>query len=332
MQHNQRGYILLLLFSILSLCMSLMSLFFSRTVTYQHLMHLLTQKDTATTLAVSSNDLGQALFYAPADKEQKLSPYQKMLKKIFPYLNTNTTYKLSSSLEGIDATVQMYAQSESGKINVNSLYDFRLKKFMKEGKDDDRKKFCEWLFEKIGTITHKPSLFAAFEQYLKKRTTEFNDITELLSIPDFAEVFQDNIFLTNATSSSSSIFLRDIFTISTDQDTINPWFLSHSWRILLGLNAKKLSEEELKKIIDSFKNKVNWEVDWNTSLRTIYQKDYKDLPKEIKSLLTTECEANIFSLLLSATIGETTATIFTILKKQATEKSLPFDIVKMYQI
>lgn len=342
MQHNQRGYILLLLFSILTLCFSLISLFFSRTITYQHLMHLLLEKEAAVSLATSATEIGQAIFYVPQktekqdskekNDEKNMPPFQKMLQKIFPYLNTSTTYKLSEPLEDINAIISVCVLSETGKININSLYDMRTKKFFKEGEEGDRKKFCEWLFERISKTTKNPSIFTAFEQHLKKRSTEFNDTTELLSIPEFAETFKHNVYLVNPENSSQSIYLTDIFTVATNEETINPWFFSPSWQLLLDLKPKKLSEEEQKKLVESFKNKVNWEVDWNTSLRIIYQKEYKDLPKEIKSLLTTECEANIFSLLLSATIGETTATIFTILKKQATEKSLPFDIVKMYQI
>ena len=49
-------------------------------------------------------------------------------------------------------------------------------------------------------------------------------------------------------------------------------------------------------------------------------------------MLTTECEANIFSLLLNATIGETTSRIFTILKKRTISNTATFDIVKIYQI
>lgn len=301
-------------------------------------MRLLLEKESALQLATSATELGQAIFYVPAkkedqdQKEKNRTPFQKMLKKVLPYLNTNTTYKLSESLEGVNAAIQIYALSESGKININSLYDIRTKKFFKEGELGDRKKFCEWLFETISKITKKPSLFTPFEQHLKKRSTEFNDTTELLCIPEFAETFKQKVFLNNSEITSQTIYLTDIFTIATNEETINPWFFSHSWLTILELKPKKLSEDEQKKLVESFKNKVNWEMDWNTSLRIIYQKEYKDLPKEIKSLLTTECEANIFSLLLSATIGETTATIFTILKKQATEKSLPFDIVKMYQI
>lgn len=337
MQHNQRGYILLLLFGILTTCFSLISLFFSRTVTYQQLMHLLLEKEAASSLTVSATELGQAIFYVPPkekenNKEKGMTPFQRMLQKIFPYLNTNTTFNLSISQEKIGALVNICVLSESGKININSLYDFRTKKFFKEGEEGDRKKFCEWLFEKISKITKKTSLFSAFEQHLKKRLTEFNDTTELLSIPEFSETFKQTVFLNNPKNLTQSVYLTDIFTVATDQDTINPWFFSPSWQIILGLKAKELSKEEQKKLIESFKNKATWDTDWNMTLQSIYQKEYKDLPKEIKSLLTTECEANIFSLLLSATIGETTTTIFTILKKQASEKSLPFDTIKIYQI
>lgn len=307
-------------------------------------MHLLTEKNKAQSLAISSINIAQAVLYVPSEEETKKqvsnekteekskSPYHAFLKKIFPYLQTSTTYTLLDTIEGTNATIAMYLFSESGKININSLYDFRLKKFINEGKDGDRKKFCEWLFEKISTITREPSLFPAFEQFLKKRTTEFNDVTELLAIPEFAKIFNQKVFFKIQKNTSEAIYLTDIFTVSTDTEMMNPWFFSQSWRILLDIKTKKLSKEEQKKLVESFKNKANWETDWNNSLKKIYEKDFQNLPKEIKSLLTTECEANIFSLLLSAAIGETTVTIFTILKKQSTEKSLPFDIVKIYQI
>lgn len=305
-------------------------------------MHLLLQKDAALNLAVNSIELGQAVFYVPQKQDdsqnaesasdKKKPPFNKMLNKIFPYLNTTTIYNLHDSSGGINSIIKICALSESGKINLNSLYDIKAKKFFKEGQAGDRKKICEWLFENIAKITKKPSLFTSFEQHLKKRDTEFNDVTELFSIPDFADVFKQKMFLTNPENPLQMVYLTDIFTVVTNEETINPWFLSPSWQMILGIKSKQLSKEEEKKLVESFKNKVNWEVDWNTSLQIIYQKEYKDLPKEIKSLLTTECEANIFSLLLSATIGETEVTIFTILKKQATEKSLPFDIIKIYQI
>ena len=47
--------------------------------------------------------------------------------------------------DGIDATISMSIQSEQGKLNINSLYDFEKKKFVDEGKPTDRKKLCNWI-------------------------------------------------------------------------------------------------------------------------------------------------------------------------------------------
>ena len=97
--HNQRGYILFLLFCLLSLCMSIISIFFSKTVTYQHLMHLLTETNKARSLAINSINVAQAVLYTPLEEEKKgvpvdgkteeksKSPYHAFLKKIFFFLS-----------------------------------------------------------------------------------------------------------------------------------------------------------------------------------------------------------------------------------------------------
>lgn len=343
--HKKPGYVLFLLFSILSVCMTIITLFFARSVTYQHLVHLLTQKDKTAQLAVSASALGQSLLYVPVEDEKKQENKpkntqenknddynQKLLQQIFPFLYTDTTYKLTEQTEGIKASIDLYVCSEDGKLNINSVYDFAEQKFIKEGQEGDRKKFCQWMFEQISNITKQPSLFDAFEKHIKTKKHGFNDVTELLHIKEFEGAFGNNVFYTSEKTESKKIYLTDLFTVTTEQETINPWYFSHSWRNLLGFNRQKISDETQKKLIESFKKQANWEKDWDSGLRSLYQKEYKDLPKEIKSMLTTECEANIFSLLLSATIGETTSTIFTILKKRTIAKTATFDIVKVYQI
>ena len=129
------------------------------------------------------------------------------------------------------------------------------------------------------------------------------------------------------------IFLTDIFTVSTEQNTINPWLFSSSWCKILDLKPKeKLSEEEKKKIFSQVAKTSNWESDWNKNLKDFYQKEYKDLAQEIKTILTTEFEVNIFSLLLKANIGETNSTIFTIVKSKAKDHLIRFEILKTYQV
>lgn len=340
--HNKKGYILFLVFSILAMCTLLITIFFARTITYHNVMHVLTTKQRAANLALGSTVLGQAMLYVPVDKKN-LEPEkkekaaeqnsdQKLFQKILPYIYRTQSYKLTQEVEGMDATLIMKLSCEEGKLNINSLYDFSQKKFVNEGEKDDRKKFCQWLFGTIAKITEQSTLFDAFEKHLKNRTSELNDVTELLHIPEFEKVFGQTIFY-NPSQKEVKLYLTDIFTTSTQSYGINPWFLTQSWRIMLELEKDTtLSSDEMQQLMKNFKKKANWESDWDNSVKLLYQKEYKDLPQEIKSMLTTDFEANIFSLLSKTIIGETISTIFTILKANTKNKPAIFDIIKVYQL
>lgn len=359
MKHAKRGYILFLMFTILSVCSVLISLYFSQVMIYRQLMHVLIAKEKTNRLAISGVSLVQA-YLTPEDeqdatafqgpknqgsKDAGLSTDQKFLMKLFDCFNKELSYQLSGQEDGLDAKVSFSVQSEQGKLNLNSFFDFEKKKFLFEGTPKDRKKLAIWIFEKIAVLTKKPSLFASFEKYLQTRDFDFNDVTELLSIKEFADVFAVDLFFNSQNLNDENqlspkqkqepekIFLTDIFTVSTEQDSINPWLFSSSWCKILDLKPKqKLTDEEKKKIFSQVVKTSNWESDWNKNLKDLYQKEYKDLPQEIKTILTTEFEANIFSLLLKVNIAETNSTIFTIVKAKAKDSLMRFEILKTYQI
>lgn len=340
---NRSGYILFLLFSILSVCSVLISLYFSRVVIYRQLMQQSIRQQHCNQLALSGIALAQAVLIPPKQKEETKEaqskatapgqPEQKILTALFPYFNKTKTHELTTKVDGIQATITLGIQSEQGKLNLNSLYDFDKRKFLYEGQANDRKKLCTWLFTRIATLTGKPTLMNVFEEHLKTRSKEFNDVTELLSIKEFAQQFEEQFFINTPSDSKNKLFLTDLFTVFSEQETITPWLFSQSWCLLLNLQPKQtLSTEELQKIFSTFKIDATWETDWNTSLQPFYQKEYKDIPQEIKSILTTRYEANIFSLLLKAKMTETISTIFTIVKANTKQHLSGFDIVKTYQI
>ncbi len=342
--HNRQGYILFLLFSILSVCSVLITLCFSRTIIYQQIMNLTLQQEQCEQLAFSSISLAESLFTpqkeekqtnqntAQTSKTETETPEQKTLIKIFPYFNKEKKFKTTDKIDHFDATITLSLQSEHGKLNLNSLYDFNKKKFINEGKANDAKKLCIWLFERISQITHKPTLMPAFENLLKKRELEFNDPLELLADKDFKEQFSDAIFI-NFEEQNKKLFLTDIFTVYTEQETINPWLFSPSWLTLLTIKIKdNMNKEDIQKFFKNFKKNPNWQEDWNNSFKEFYQKEYKDLPQEIKSILTTTFEANIFSLLVKARIAETNSSIFTIVKANTKQHLTGFDILKTSQI
>ncbi len=359
MKHAKRGYILFLMFTILSVCSVLISLYFSQVIVYRQLMHELINKEKANRLALSAISLAQALMTpkdegneeqkaiipAPNAQATKASDDQKILLQLFDCWNKELSYQLSTKDDGLNAKIFLNVQSEQGKLNLNSLYDFEKKKFLYEGTPKDRKKICACIFDKIATINKKPTLFPAFEKYLAKRDFDINDVTELLSIKEFADAFKDDLFIEFEMSHeqdqheklakkiSSKVFLTDLFTTSTEQETINPWLFSPSWIKILDLKPKQtLTDDEKKKIFSQVAKTAHWDSDWNKSLKDFYQKEYKDIPQEIKTILTTDFEANIFSLLLKVNIGETNSIIFTIVKTRAKDHLIRFDILKTYQI
>jgi hypothetical protein len=345
MTHAKRGYVLFLLFTILSVCSVLISLYFSQVVVYRQLMYLLITKEKTTRLAQSGISLVQALITPEKqNKEEAKSKEpaetfeQKLLQQVFNIFNKQETYALNQKIDGIDGKIKLSLQFEQGKLNLNSLFDFEKKKFIAEGQAGDRKKLCIWLFERIAALTKHSSLFPAFEKHLMSRSFDFNDVTELLSISEFAQAFDNNVFLfftepDSPKASTDKVFLTDIFTVSTEQETINPWLFSQSWCKILNLQPKqKLNPEEKKKIFSTIAKTNNWQSDWDKNLKEFYQKEYKDIASEIKTILTTEFEANIFSLLLKVNIGETNSTIFTIVKSKAKDRLISFEIIKTYQI
>lgn len=342
--YNKKGYILFLLFSILSVCSILISLCFSRAIVYQQLMNLVTTEEQCQQLALSSVNLAQSILTPQKEEKENTknvstkentqpeSPEKKLLTKIFPYFNKEKTFKLTQKIDHFDASITLSIQSEHGKLNLNSLYDFEKKKFINEGKANDCKKLCIWLFERISQITGKSNLMAAFENLLKKRELEFNDPLELLADKDFKEQFTENIFI-NFEPKNKKLFLTDIFTVYTETEFINPWLFSTSWLTLLDIKIKEnISKEDIQKFLKNFKTNGNWQEDWNICFKDFYQKEYKDLPQEIKSILTTTFEANIFSLLVKARIGETVSSIFTIVKASTKQHLTGFDVLKTSQI
>ncbi|HSW75506.1 MAG TPA: hypothetical protein VLG50_00530 [Candidatus Saccharimonadales bacterium] len=345
--HKKPGFILFLLFGILSVCSVLITLYFTQASNYRQLMTVLIEKQKTQHLAMSAVALAHSIITPqesknnPQEKASAKTPDQKnevpveqtVLKQLAPFFNKQETYKLTQKSDGIDATLSISIQSEQGKLNINSLYDFDKKKFIDEGKPTDRKKLCIWMFEKIAALTKKPSLFPAFEKHLASRNFDFNDVTELLSIKEFETAFQSHIFVSFDATEKEQIFLTDLFTVCTEQETINPWLFSSSWCKILGLKPKQnMSDDEITKVFSKFKKTANWETDWNNSLKDLYQKEYKDLAQEIKTILTTQFEANIFSLLLKANINETSSTIFTIVKAKAKNNLISIEVMKAYQI
>lgn len=361
------GYILFIVFAMLALCTAVVSLFVTQGLEHKRFLQALMHKQTVENFATSCLTLGQGFLTFSKDETsavgqdaiaQKTDKSSKssdgdsgfgrlLLERVLPIINKNQTFTIATDNKNFDAQVDMILFCENGKININSLYDVTTDKFFDEGIDKkDRKVFAQFLFNKIAELTGKKSLFQPFVEFMKERKAPLNDVTELLVVKEFADCFQGNIFYQlasqtkeNIENKSASLYLTDLFTVATSQETVEPWLLSPSVCVLLGVENQEKQEKDVAdksfdtKILANFKQKVDWAKAWDTTLKSLYGISYQQIPAQFQLMLTSEFQVNIFSLLIKVTVGDIVSQMFALLKqRQLPNRDIFYDVIKVYQV
>jgi hypothetical protein len=247
------------------------------------------------------------------------------LKTFFPELNRWKSYMLKEQIDGIDAQVKICITSEEGKINVNSLFDFKEKKLQKNVPIDDFTKSLE---------KYQIKGFKAYiEQFFKKRQKPLDDIVELNNEEYFAKSFGNNIFYqppeNDKEAEKKVLYLTDLFTVFTDTTTINPFVLSDSLSIVLDVKRAILqTEEERKKQVETIekqkKESFSWEADWKAILQPLYQKPLPFLGK----LFETNPKMRVFSLICSVELAGYQTTVYAVLSRslRVQDEKIMYDI------
>jgi len=282
------------------------------------------------------------------EKSKPLNINKALLEKLLPVLGKVQEFKFEKIEKNFPVVINLIFFAESGKININGLYDLVLKKFYDEGVEGkDRKIFATWLFEKIAKITEKPSLLQPFIEYMKERKSPLNDVTELLAIKEFADCFADAIFYEKQVKNnvknknSQKLFLTDLFTVAHENDTIQPWLFSSSVCTLLDIAQKSdkndkidmLKEKEEKIDVSSFKQQADWKKDWDQGLKSLYGIAYDKIPESVRGVLATSFQATVFSVLATVFNENMTVRIFAILKqKRLPDGAVVYDVIKTYQV
>jgi len=258
---------------------------------------------------------------------------KQFIINILPTLNTWQSFKLTKKNDGITGSLKICIGCEEGKINLNQFFDFQKNKFINEGASQkDYKKTMQQFFAMIKEVVGGDNLFEAFEKFLKERKNKLYDPTELLTIKEFKR-FNENIFYTPASVVSpnqkevkQTIYLQDIFTLWSGTRELNPWLLSHSLKVLLGLktDTKGIDMQKAKKLQEAmkqFKLPLTWPRSWDTMLALLYGKKFDRLSKEIQGLITTKFEPKVFSVLSYGTVGDITQKLFIILERKKSSSS-----------
>jgi len=345
MNTHKSGYILVMALLIIALVVLITGVMNDIGGSYVPYMAAMAQRQKARLLALggiacAQSQLGRVVEAEqqkkgePAQKEQKqqkVTPEQEatiLLKDILPVLNTWQTIELTAEKEGIDGTIQLRIACEDGKFNLNELFDFKEKKFKNEKKGEQGVKAV--LNQLLGPVEKRmkcPELMTILEQILAKRGYSLNDVTELLANTGFAG-FKHAQFPTleaqghGSKEKDSPFILTDLFTTHTNHMEVEPWLLSDALRRIYNLHAQEIAtgkakreKDELGEMLSKFKVKSEWQKDWDERLKPYYGVTFNQLPKNSAQFFAKTFEPRVFSVMVVATVGESTQRLYAILER-----------------
>lgn len=293
------------------------------------------QKEDQTESAQASSSSAKA----SADK-QKNNPEKDFLTRILPTLNRWQHFDLTENTDGIDAKISICLMCEEGKINLNKIIDFEKNTF-KGNENTGWKVIMQEICKAIDRNAKTGDLFPTFEKIVKEAQYPFNDATELIVKKEF-NTFKNILFYQPPTTKKQdTIYLTDIFTVWSSSEKIEPWLFSDSINSLLGLPRVEVDDikkrkEQIEIWMKNFKERSNWQQDWQTILMPIYGKELRTLPKNIDSMLSTTFAPVYFSVRVHAKVGEVTQIVYAILErnKESVEGTTEYDVIlkKLYYL
>ncbi len=335
----QQGYILLLTLLIISLLVVIVTQLYYRGSGHAAFADIMTQREKAKILAVSGIQL--AISRLTVGEKEKTD--KRLLERILPALNRFQIIDLKEDAEGIDGRVALCICCEDGKVNINKMYDFEKHQWIGQGQaKGDMKKVMFELLQRITQLTKsEKDLLPALEKFLRERKFPLNDVTELLTIPEFSYFNMHQFYIPPAeketTTKKSAVYLTDVFTTVTEHAQIEPWLLSDSLCLIGGLRSAQPGdisqrEQSISAWLKNFKANASWPQDWDMQLKPIYDKDFRSLPAQIASLFTSTFTAKMFSVISYGTVGQVTQHLFGILEMRPEERGAMLTLKKLYWI
>ncbi len=351
-QTKQPGFTLVITLMVIALIVAIVTVMAHKSSVHVHYMKTMNNREKAKNLAWSGVQIAMSQLAnlekesekkgitttgskpTAAASEDKKQPQKKdpievqkrFLIKILPHLNTWQTFKLTPKNDGVRGQISICVGCEDGKIDINQFFDFATKKFINEGQSkDDAKKLLQELFTKIKDVQGGESLFNVFEKFLKERQNRLHEPSELLAIKEFS-VFKNKIFFEPEPSvqqksgqEKQNVYLNDIFTLWSSKKELNPWLLSHSLQVLSGMQparGEELKETQLEGKLKEFKQALSFPKDWDKFIAPLFGKKFDQLPKELRGVMSTKFEPQVFSVLSYGTAEDVTQKLLIILERK----------------
>ena len=250
-------------------------------------------------------------------------------------------FNLSTAKDGLDGKIKICITCEDGKINLNKLYNPAKKAFYLIGANNtSTEPMIKMLADRMKEFFKDIDVEAVMLGALKKQKYPYCMPMDLLKNKSFS-FFKDHIFYvpshqkqqkTSEESQSSKLYLADIFTTYGTDFHIDPWLLSSSLRTIFGFKQeKKLKKEDINMMLEKISlSNVTWQETWDTSLKELYGKEFKALPKEIIPFLSTKFEPRVFSVVCYGKVGRIEQKLLAILERSTEDKGDVVMVKKIY--
>jgi hypothetical protein len=353
MRYQHYGYILVFSLMMVALVMIMITGVVRRARVHAIVMQTSLDREKARLLALSGLEFAKSRLANPPEQKKEGAtqapvtedPAQQardFLAMTMPFLTTWQNFTVESGAYTY-GTIKICIGCESGKINLNTLYDFSKHQVAGQGDTQRERKL---FIEQVCTVLEKQQggkeLFQKLSQFLQKCDYPLNDPTEILSIPEFDTVFRNNVFFEPRPNDEQSpqqeklikeptkpevrpLCLMDIFTIWSSHATIEPWLLSPALKQIFGFKQPgKTDEAVIKQALQKFTINASWSKDWDQTLGLLYGKDFASLSKPVTSLLSTKFEPMVFSVVSYGSVKTNTQKLYAIIeRKRSSDKDGP---------
>lgn len=357
MKTKQPGFILLIIFLLLSIATIVVAQIYQQGVLYNSFIPVVSKREQAKQIALSGI---QVAISQLALHDQKLTPLDEqqdekvekkaknsvarakdLLKVLLVVQNRWQTFQLEEAQDGIDATLKICITCEDGKIPLGALIDFQKKKNVNKtsAKGED---FLKTILGNVVHLTENRDLSSSLTEFIQQAQFEPSDITDLLNFKDF-RVFYEKVYFEPEENKSSEqsdqlkqkIYFADLFTLWSKEPVINPLLFSPSVRTVFWFNpqtvGKPTPSDQIKTILEKIDPQLSsWQADWDAFLSPLYGKDYKTLPKDLITLLSSKFEPRVFSVLCYGKVGRVGQKLLAIVAREFNEKGELFKVKKIY--
>lgn len=352
MKQQHEGYILVLTLIIMGILVVISTQMFYVSTSFISFARVAVSREKAKMLALSGVQMACDHFYLPVPKkeaqkvkkeEPKGQPLQQqtgqlpqpsqnvlLLKKALMVINNWQSFSFDQKKDGVEGEIKIYVACEDGKLHLNNLLSLMSQK----GLGPDRIKYYQELWQAITkAVGAKKNLYASVLDFFDRRNRIWlNETTELLEIPSF-DIFDGKLYVPLSNDGKESIYLTDLFTPQSRYGKLDPWVLSSSIKMILGLKPQPITEKQVEKAIKGFKTAHNWKNDWNGILKPLYGKDFNALPKGIELMFSPRFDPSAFSVISYGIVDDIRQGVYTILsKKQLDDGSVIFLPIKSYWI